>query len=141
MFAQARMSKATSKPTCKALLLCDTAIVEAGTGKLSLIGTFNRFTLQEFPGVTTPFSAYLQLTNGRGQYEIAVDVEDLSTGNVFAKCFGLTIDMENPLVVAVVVIPSPPLPIGHAGKYDFIVLANNEEIDRQQFQVVLGGQK
>ena len=32
-------------------------------------------------------------------------------------------------------IPVPPLPLEHDGVYDFVVLADGQEIDRQQFIV------
>jgi hypothetical protein len=34
---------------------------------------------------------------------------------------------------AFLIVPVPPLPLPKAGEYDFIVLADGQEIDRQQF--------
>ncbi|MFI5454678.1 MAG: hypothetical protein ACHRXM_04430 [Isosphaerales bacterium] len=31
------------------------------------------------------------------------------------------------------IIQAPPLRLAHSGLYDFVVLANDQEIDRQQF--------
>jgi hypothetical protein len=53
-------------PSCKALLLCDHTIVEAVTGKVSIIGVFGAFVLRTFPGAARPFTAFLQLADGIG---------------------------------------------------------------------------
>ncbi len=34
-------------------------------------------------------------------------------------------------------IPLPPLPITHEGEYDLVILARNQEVDRQKFTVVV----
>ena len=56
-------------PACKALLLCDQTIIEAGSGKVSIIGAFTNFILPTFPGRTSPFTAFVQLADGIGRYE------------------------------------------------------------------------
>jgi len=37
------------RPDAKAILLCDQTIVEAVTGKISIIGVIERFVLREMP--------------------------------------------------------------------------------------------
>jgi len=124
-------------PTCKALLLCDDTILEAGTGKISLIGVFRRFGLPRIPGRTRPFHAFIQLTNAQGVYDVVVEVRDLATDEVIAEASGPGIEIKNRLDVFNIIIPAPPLPIENEGAYDFIVFANRNEIDRQQFNAVL----
>jgi hypothetical protein len=53
-------------PSCKALLLCDQTIVEAMTGKVSIIGTFERFTIRSAPSHLAPFHVFVQLVEGVG---------------------------------------------------------------------------
>jgi len=125
------------KPTCKAFLLCDDTILEAGTGKISLIGVFRRFGLMRVPGSTRPFHAFIQLTNAQGVYDVVVEVRDLATDDVIAEASGADIEITDRLDVCNIIIPAPPLPIQNEGNYDFIVFANNEEIDRQQFKAIV----
>lgn len=124
------------KPTCKALLLCDDTIMEAGTAKISLIGIFRRFVVFKIPVITKPFSAFLQITNASGKYDILVEVQDLQADEVIAEAKGLGIEISDRLKVYNVIIPVPGLPLKHEGLYDFVVSANGEEIDRQQFMAV-----
>lgn len=126
-------------PTCKAILLSDLAIVEAGTGKASIIGIHDCFYVAQFPGRTSPSTVFLQLTNGEGKYEIRVEILDLKDDKIIAKAHGVVIEFPPPERLSRVnmVIPIPPLPVQHEGKYDVVVLCNDGEIDRQQFQVVV----
>jgi hypothetical protein len=120
-------------PRCKAILLCDQAIVEAVTGKVSLVGIFDRFALRRFPGPIRPFTAFLQLTDGIGKYDITIEVHDLREDVVLARAPVVSLEFKDRAGKANLMIPVPPLHLKHAGGYDFVVLADGQEIDRQQF--------
>jgi len=135
-----RKSKgAVPPPKCKAILLCDQTIIEAGTGKISVIGIFEGFAVPQTPGVIRPFTVYLHLTDGIAdhEYEISVELHDLKNDNVIARATGPKIRWGDRLSRLNLLIPVPPLKVEHAGVYDLVVLANKQEIDRQQFQVVI----
>ncbi len=127
--------KKTTKPPpkCKAILLCDHAIVESGTGKVSLIGIFDRFAVRDFPGLIQQFTCFLQLTDGIGKYRITVEVHDLREDQILARAAIVQIVFADRAGKANLMIPVPPLLLKHAGGYDFVVLADDQEIDRQQF--------
>ncbi len=129
------MEPGLSKPKCKAILLCDKTIIEAGTGNVSLIGTFAEFNLREIPGVTPHVEAFCQIIDAEGSYEIRVEIHDLHDGKIIARADGLEIEIPDRLMRVNVIVPIPSLPIGHEGLYDFVILANGREIDRQQFAV------
>ena len=59
-------------PTCKAILLCQMAIFEQGTGNPSLINIFDRIVLDSLPGKVSQ-CVFLQLVNGIGAYDIVVE--------------------------------------------------------------------
>ena len=120
-------------PKCKAILLCDQAIVEAVTGKVSLVGIFDRFALRKFPGHIRQFTAFLQLTDGIGKYAITIEVHDLREDVVLARAPIVSLEFKDRAGKANLMIPVPPLLLKHAGGYDFVVLADGQEIDRQQF--------
>ena len=121
-------------PACKAILLCDKTILEAGTGKVSLIGVFERFLVDESL-TTAPCEAFTQITNAVGRYEIVFEIRDLQENETIARAVGLAIQIPNPLFRANVIIPVPALRFNHTGTYDLVMLANGQEIDRQQFAV------
>ena len=123
-------------PKCKAILLCDQTILEAGTGKVSIIGIHDNWFATQFPCLTRPFMAFLQLTDGVGKYAISVEVHDLHTDQIIAQARIAEVVFPERVTKINLMIPVPPLPLQHAGSYDFVVLADGQEIDRQQFQVV-----
>lgn len=123
-------------PKCKAILLCDQTIVEAVTGKISIIGIFDSWNFPQFPHPTRPFMAFLQLTDGIGKYAVSVDVHDLEADQIIAQARIAEVVFPQRRIKVNLMIPVPPLPLQHAGSYDFVVLADGQEIDRQQFQAI-----
>ncbi len=120
-------------PKCKALLLCSQCIIEAVTGRISIVGIFDVFAVNDFPGAIGPFTAYVQLVDGIGNYDVTVAVHDLQQDEVIAKTAPTRIVFPERLTRFNLVIPVPPLQLPHSGRYDFVVFADGEEVERQQF--------
>ena len=133
----ARKKGRVPPPTCKAILLCRLAILEQGTGNPSLIGIFDRIILDSLPGMVGECTIFLQLVNGIGFYDIVVEVHDLEQDQVLGRARLPSIDFPDRSARANVVIALPGIPISHPGAYEFVVLANDQEIDRQQFIAAL----
>lgn len=130
------MQSGVAHPTCKAILLCDQTILEAGTNKVSLIGIFQNFGLETIPGETKKIEAFCQLTNAEGEYQLRAEIHDLQKDEVLARSEGLPpLTIPNRLLTANIIVPIPPLPIQHEGKFDFVLFANDAEVDRQTFSV------
>jgi len=123
-------------PKCKAILLCDRIIIDALTGHYNAIGIFDEFPVESFPGQSGFFTVYLQLTGGIGTYSITLEVRDLEDNKLIAHAEGPATNFPRRSTKAHVIITSSPVRLGHAGPYDFVVLANGQEIDRQQFRAV-----
>lgn len=136
---KAKPRGAVPPPNCKAILLCEQTIIEAGTGKVSLIGLFDGFVVPQAPGVIRPFTVYLHLTDGIAghEYEITVEIHDLSNDTVVARATGPKVRWGDRLSRLNLLIPVPPMHVQHAGAYDFVVFANQQEIDRQKFGVTI----
>jgi hypothetical protein len=135
-----RSRKKKPPPKCKAILLCDQVIVDALTGKLSIIGIFEQFNVASYPVTTAPCTAFLQMTDGIGDYAITLEIHDLTTGTILGRAQGPTIVFPNRHAKVNFFIPIPPMRLPHAGAHDFVVFADGAEIDRQQFNVrELGG--
>ncbi len=136
------MAKKKKKPPpqCKAILLCDQVIVDAMTGKLSIIGIFEQFNVASYPARTVPFTAFLQMTDGVGDYAITLEIRDLGNDTTLGRAAGPTIHFPDRRAKVNFFLPVPSLPMPHAGSYDFVVFADGQEIDRQQFNVrAIGG--
>lgn len=134
-----RKRAAKPPPKCKAFLLCDQTIVEAGTGKVSIIGVFGQFVLQGIPDHTTPCMAFLQLTSGIGQYDIVVEVHEFQDNTVIGRGLGIGVSWPDKLQTLNVIIPVPPIPILHEGVYDMVAYANGQLAEQQRFSAVLRG--
>jgi hypothetical protein len=120
-------------PKCKAILLCDQTIIEAGSGKISLIGIFEGFSLPAFPGRTLPIEAFVQLVDGIGNYDVVVEIQDLQTDEIVARSPVIEVNFPVRLAKVNLVIPIPPLNISHPGAYDFVVIADGQDVERQKF--------
>ncbi|MFL5243034.1 MAG: DUF6941 family protein [Gemmataceae bacterium] len=133
--ARKKTGKQATKPPpkCKAILLCDTVIVDAISQKPTMVGIFGGFNVPGFPGYTSPCNAFLQLTDGIGTYRITVEVRDLRDDLVVGRGEIAELVFQERAAKHNLIIPVPPMQLQHDGLYDFVVLADGQEIDRQQF--------
>src|SRR4051812_27796774 len=69
----------------------DGVIREQGTGKLTLIGTFQHFNVDKFPFQPPPFCVTIVLANLRGRlqgFKVAIRLQEKSSGYVVASSSG-----------------------------------------------------
>lgn len=79
---------AALKPIVLALVLCDTIIREAGSNKLSLIGTFNGIFANTFPCVHPSLSVYIAITEGRGRVQCKLRMTSLVDNKIIFELPG-----------------------------------------------------
>jgi hypothetical protein len=130
-----RPSGAVPPPKCKAILLCEKTIIEAGTGKVSLIGITDVFWVSTLPEAIQPFSVYLHLTDGIGEYQVSAEFRDLVDDVVIARAAIGTVKWDDRLARVALIMPVPPIEVQHTGTYDLIILADDQEIERRIFMV------
>jgi len=68
-------------PYLLAVLLCDSVINEAGTGKKTIVGTFDKLLTPAFPA-GYPFTIYVKFTDAQGSYRLRFEYVNLSTDTV-----------------------------------------------------------
>lgn len=131
-----------SDPVCISIIFSDLVIREAGTGKNSLIGTFNNFNMPGFPCPAPPFFITVQLTNlspGTKEFALVVRLEDGTTGMILTSVGGhiklpeevnLTREsvLEIPLVVSPFLVPK-------SGHFKVLVLFNNSDAGHRPFSI------
>jgi hypothetical protein len=66
-------------PLSLGLTICDYAMVEEGSRKVSMIGTIRRMTANEFPFHAPRFHVCAALTDGEGSANIELVIVDLET--------------------------------------------------------------
>ena len=64
------MKDISNSPIVLALLICDTVITDAMTGKKSLIGIFNSIAVAKFPHIIPQMNIFASLSNLEGEVEV-----------------------------------------------------------------------
>ena len=70
------------KPILKAMLVCDTTLVEQGTHKRSLIGIFDNIKASTFPITHPSMSVYVQFREIEGTFDFTLELVELTSGKV-----------------------------------------------------------
>jgi hypothetical protein len=140
-----QMAKIESEPTLlPGILLSDFAMVEQGTGKKSLIGTFDQFTFPQFPATYPRFFVTAWFTNVVGKFselELTCHVREKTSSHVvfsstanlnFPEGATFTKDIIMGLSTSVgpITFPKPSL-------YTVVLLLSGEEIGQRDFNVHL----
>jgi len=121
----------TPLPVCKAILLCETVMVD-DSGKINLNGVASNLVVDS--GLSAPpTEAFCQITDAIGHYSLVAEVQDLGAGEVIARSPATEIEISDPLQNSNVIISIPSLKFNNLGLHDLVVFANGEEIDRRQF--------
>ena len=89
--------------------------------------------LAQFPGRIRRCTAFLQLVDGIGSYDVTVEIHDLQKDVVIARSPSIQIQFEERPNRVNLLIPIPALQLEHIGAYDVLVLGNGQELERQQF--------
>lgn len=126
-------------PKVQAIVLADHIYVDPQTGKMTLIGTFNRLWAKSFPSVfSRPTALYVNLTNIRGQVQVDMRWVDLADGSVLLSSPTLDVVADDPLTSAELLIEVPPFPLPHAGVYAFELFGNDERLGGMRIKVDQG---
>lgn len=64
-------------PSVLAVLLCDTVITDAATGRKTLVGLFDTLFASAFPVVVPAFTLFAKLTDMSGKYAMRFDLVNL----------------------------------------------------------------
>lgn len=122
-------------PTFNAMLICDNAIREEGTGKISLIGIFANIWSLEFPTAHPSLCVYLNVGDAQGSYRLrlelvrADDLRIIGRGEAEASAA----DRMRP---AEMVLEMQGLVFERPGMYEFVIHANDRLLGRKSFQVL-----
>lgn len=120
-----------------AALVCDVAVKDPTSGKISLIGIFDRVHVKEFPS-KRPVSLYAKLTEAEGQYEFQARYVYSNTGEKLAEAKGKFTAKEK-LATVELNLQFPPLPIPGEGRYDFQIWVNGAFLGQTFIDAVLMG--
>lgn len=126
---------------CPAIIFCDTIVKEEGTGKFSMVGSFEFFHAPQFPlFIPMGFCVFVLLDNltpGLKLLKVTVRIEDANSGHTVASAVG-TVNMPqgyDPSGVLNVPFRLAPISFPSAGNYQAVVLIDNEIIGKRRLPV------
>ena len=130
-------SKHKPLPQCKAFLLCEGIAEDEVSGQLSLNKLIEVLRFTAFPAESAPFVVFVQLYDGIGRYQLAVELRDLRESASMAATISSSLDFPERLVKMDVILPVDSLRLPHAGRYELAVLIDGEEIATQPIDAEL----
>jgi hypothetical protein len=123
------------KPVLHAVLICDYTVRDGETGKVSVIGIFDRINTPDFPTLHPGLFVYVNMADAMGDYKIGLEL--LRTDSLKRLGSGeQVLTYTNPLAGAELIFDLRNLIFEEPGKYEFRVYANGEHIGGKPFTVV-----
>jgi hypothetical protein len=122
-------------PTLNAMLICDSAVREEGTGKVSLIGIFANITASAFPAIHSKLTIYVNVTDAQGHYKFRLEMRRVDNGELLGQA-DLEGDVADAMKPTEILFEIGPLVFDRAGKYEFRFYANDSHVVSKSFSVV-----
>jgi hypothetical protein len=125
---------------CPAILFCDGIIREEGTGKFTIIGSFQFFNAAGYPLLVPGFSVLVILDNiqpGIKELRVAIRLESSESGLTIGSALA-NVGMPqgyDPTGTLDIPFRLPQVAFPHAGKYELVVLVNNEIVGQRRLIV------
>lgn len=117
------------KPLVNALLLADHVHVDHATGKITILGTFDRIHVREFPGVHHGPWLYANLSDFTGTHTFAMRFVRDSDGQQLAVSKPIEIKHgRDKLRHREIALKLPPLQFAHPGTYALQILWDGDWI-------------
>jgi Family of unknown function (DUF6941) len=138
-----RMSLDSEPSVLPAIVFSDSIIVEIGTQKRSIIGSFDQFAFPQFPAAYGRFFITVWIANMQGtlsEMDITVRIEQKGSAHVvFSTTLKIPFGAERPFErhnVMVFSIPVPQVTFPSSGTYTASVRINAEPSGEKDFNVI-----
>lgn len=125
-------------PVLNAILVCDMAIREEGTGKVSLIGIFENINATSFPTLHPELSVYAKLTDADGEYVLRLELIQLEKARIIASG-ETTITPSDRMGAVELNFNLHNLVFPEAGLYEFRLSANGKHVGAKTLRMVRSG--
>ncbi len=122
-------------PVLNALLVCDDAIKEEGTGKITLVGIFETMRVPRFPARPTRLCVYVKMTDAEGQYEITLQLIRLEDLQVIGER-RITATLGDRMAAGELVFRFRTLTFLYPGRYEFRLFADGRTLGAKSFSVI-----
>lgn len=122
-------------PTFNAMLIADNAIREEGTGKISLIGIFANIYIITLPALHGSLCVYVNLGDAEGHYKLRLELVQTSGMRVIGRGEA-QMEARDRMRPGEIVFELHGLLFDQAGRYEFVLYANDRLVGRKSFDVV-----
>lgn len=117
--------------------MCDVIITDAGSGKKTLVGVFDKFLPPQVPCQIGGFWLFARVTDAEGKYAFKVKFVSLKKDTTVAELITNEVESKDRLGFLDLVITLPALPVPELGRYEFQLYANEVYIGRITVSVEL----
>jgi len=118
------MNDNSNSATALALLLCDTVITDAMTGKKTLVGIFNSIGATKFPHIVPQINVFASLTNLEGETEVKIRL--IAGNNNVVFDLPAKVPFKNPLDAPELVFNLQNLKFPSPGAFELQLLAGGK---------------
>jgi hypothetical protein len=122
-------------PIVLGLTICEKIIMEEGTKNLTIVSTFTKIHVGEFPSLPQRFAVYCVLTEGRGDARIDLVLTSLASSEEIYRRW-MPFHFPNPLAEARVLFRITDCVFPEAGIYQVTLLIDGEWVAQRRFHVV-----
>ena len=124
------------RPVLQAMLVCDQAIREAETNKVSLVGIFDQIRGAEFPlAWARPTAVYARVTDAEGHYQIRLELvrleDELSVGRLDVE-----MTVGDRMGFSELIFNLDRLIFERPGRYEFRLFAGDRHVGGVVFTVI-----
>ena len=126
-------------PSIKALLVCDAVAQEAGSGKKSLLGIFDKIVAGSFPHAHPQITVYFCIVDAEGSYDFRLELVQVNTDKIIAKAEVGPLEVKDRFDVTDGSIALRGLAFPAAGKYEFRLYANRTFLESKELTLMQAG--
>ncbi|HEV58806.1 MAG TPA: hypothetical protein ENN87_15155 [Phycisphaerales bacterium] len=113
-------------PLLLSAIVCDSVIVDAFTGKATVVGVFSTINARRYPARHHSLSVFCEMTGGRGTISVMARLIDLQDEEKALVEQRIGVEFADPLIVNSVILNFRGIPLPHPGEYRFQIYAGSE---------------
>ncbi len=132
------MERKPPTPACKSFTVCRQTFQDVFTKEYMLLAPTHQVVTMSFPTVLS-VSIFARMTSVQGTYHLEVQLQDMEGEVIWRHRLEPPLTMNDPLAVGILNLQNLGIYFPRPGKYDLVLLANNEEVVRDVFWALLPG--
>jgi Family of unknown function (DUF6941) len=122
-------------PFALSLMICDSVITDANSGKQSIIGCFGSLGAQDFPAIHANMTVFAELTDGKGQVPLTLRLIDADDTTELFKGDAV-LNMEDPLEVSMLVLTLQGMVFPAPGEYRLQLTAGDSPLMERRLMLI-----